>query len=169
MYQQKAMEPAFPICLNTEYQQSLSEEADTQSKTLQGINPFLKFKRCWAYETSLVLGKQLDNELPKDLEYADAYREDPVLHFTKLKTENEEQNDSQYLNSMLQKAYEHLKKIDFAPNIGGMEVPTDYKLREEGEWQDGNDPKILDQFIFKEKGVSHLEMTEEDKERSSKN
>lgn len=114
-----------------------------------------------------MLGKQLDNELPKDLEYSDSYREDPVLHFTKVKTQNEEQNDADYLNSVLQKAYEHLKKIDFAPNIFGVEVPTDYKLRDESGWQEGSDPKILDQFIFKEKGVQHLEMTEEDKEKNT--
>jgi histone deacetylase 1/2 len=100
--------------------------------------------RAWAYETSICLGKQLDNKLPDNLEYQDSYKDDPFLHYTNVKHVYEEQNDKEYLNEIVRRTFDNLKKIDFAPNIQGMEVPTEYKLKDENVWQEGNDSKVLD-------------------------
>ena len=85
-----------------------------------------------------------------------------MLHFKNVKS-YEEKNNQAYLDELLQKTFENLKKIDFAPNISGIDVPTDYRLNDENVWQEGRNPKIIDQFIFKEKGVQHLEEKDKDK------
>ena len=116
--------------------------------------------RCWAYETSVCLGNDLPNKLPEDLEYAADYREDPTLHFTKYMKKSNDLNDKEYLDNILQNILSNLKKIEHAPNIQSMEVPTDYSLRDEQVWNetegDEEGAKIIDRVIFKDKGVNHL-------------
>lgn len=113
--------------------------------------------RAWAYETSLALNKEIPDRLPADLEYANEYRDEYVLHYKNVKHRNDEGNDRVYLDKVLMKVCENLKKIDSAPNISGVEVPTDYKIKDEEVWNEGTDAKIVDSFIFKEKGVKHLQ------------
>jgi histone deacetylase 1/2 len=51
--------------------------------------------RCWANETAICLGIELDDELPL-IEYMDKLGKDPMLHFdAKLGVENE--NTRQYI------------------------------------------------------------------------
>ena len=112
------------------------------------------------------MGKELPNALPKDLEFSDYYKEDPYLHYNLGKYETEDQNDYKFLNEILEKVIENLKKIDFAPNIMPHEVPIDYASKDKKIWDEGTDPKIIDSFIYKDKGVVHLKdlMDEERKE-----
>lgn len=117
--------------------------------------------RCWAYETSLVLGKELPNQLPSNLEFANDYRDEFVLHYNNVKHVNEEKNNREYLDKLLAKIDQHLKKIESAPNIKGVEIPTDYKLKDEDVWNESTDQKIIDSFIFKDKGVKHLQQHED--------
>ena len=131
--------------------------------SLGKISYFLTLFRCWAYETSLVIGKELSNKLPSNLEFANEYREEYVLHYKNVKHAYEEKNDRAYLDNLVQKVDEHLKKIESAPNISGVEIPTDYKIKDEEVWNEGTDARIIDQFIFKDKGVSHLREHPEEK------
>jgi histone deacetylase 1/2 len=116
--------------------------------------------RCWAYETSICLGREIANELPKNLEFAESYKDEPILHFkagSKATTNN--QNDEAYLNALLEKVMENLRQIESAPNIGmGEQVPTDYEINDQKFWQESKKDHntVMDSFVFKEKGVSHL-------------
>lgn len=95
--------------------------------------------RAWAYETSICLGKQLDDKLPDNLEFSEAYRGDKLLHYESGKTadqiKKEEENTVDYVNSIVQQVFDHLKKIDFAPNIQVSEVPTDFKAIDDMVWE----------------------------------
>jgi histone deacetylase 1/2 len=88
--------------------------------------------RCWAYETSLVLNYDLQNELPKNLEYYDMYKNDPVLHYTHNtnKPANQNQNDPTYLEEIYRNCAENLKNIAFAPGVGYYDVPVDFERRD---------------------------------------
>lgn len=116
--------------------------------------------RCWAYETGICLGQDLPNELPKNLEYADAYKEEPFLHFKNVKSSYENKNDEAYLNGILERVFDHLKMIDSAPNVGNGElVPTDYQILEEKRWQEAskdNAQTVMDGFMQKEVSTSHF-------------
>lgn len=115
--------------------------------------------RCWAYETSICLGRELPNELPKNLEYADYYKEEPVLHFKSGKSSYSNMNDDAYLNSLLQRVMENIRKIESAPNIGnGEQVPIDYEMLDQKQWQDvkKDQASILDSFMTKDLSVSNF-------------
>lgn len=113
--------------------------------------------RCWAYETSIILGKEVENELPENLDYANEYKDEYFLHYNNVKHRNEEANNKDYLEKLLKKVDDHLKHLDSAPNVLKTEIPSDYRFRDEEIWQETSDPKIIDQFIFRDKGVKHLQ------------
>ena len=56
--------------------------------------------RCWTYETAIVLGKYIDNEIPKNDKYFEHYQlEGGKLHFDVEKKVNE--NSKQYLDNIV--------------------------------------------------------------------
>lgn len=115
--------------------------------------------RCWAYETGLCLGRELSNELPKNLEYADYYKDEPVLHFKNTKSTYSNMNDEAYLNALLERIMENLRKIESAPNIGnGEQVPIDYEIMDQKNWQEVKKDHggIIDSFITKDGSVSNF-------------
>lgn len=113
--------------------------------------------RCWAYETGVCLGRDLPNELPKNLEYADYYKDEPVLHFKNSKPSYSNMNDEAYLQSVLTRVMENLRMIEAAPNIGmGEQVPSTCAFMDAKQWQEvkKDQDMILESFMTKDRGVS---------------
>jgi len=77
--------------------------------------------RCWTYETAVVLGEELDNDLPYNDYYA-YYGPDFALHFgTNATMEN--QNTRQYLDSIKQQVFENLRMLQGAPGLAMEQFP----------------------------------------------
>ena len=71
--------------------------------------------RCWTYETAVVVGEELENDLPYNDYYA-YYGPDFVLHFgTNAIMENA--NSRQYIDSVKQQVIENLRMLQAAPGV----------------------------------------------------
>jgi histone deacetylase 1/2 len=70
--------------------------------------------RCWAYETSLLVGTEVPNELPFN-DYFEYYGPDYNLHIQPSNMEN--LNDRKYLDFVSQKLYEVLERVEAAPGV----------------------------------------------------
>ena len=73
--------------------------------------------RCWAYETSVLLGEELQDELPYN-DYFEYYGPDFRLHIEPSNMENH--NSREYLQKILSRIGENLQHINHAPT-GGMQ------------------------------------------------
>lgn len=84
--------------------------------------------RCWTYETSILVGQEIPDELPFN-DYFEYYGPDYRLHITPSNMEN--LNDRRYLDFLREKLVMQLKKCEAAPgvqiNTGGTsrEIPRD--------------------------------------------
>lgn len=65
--------------------------------------------RCWTYETSILLGVDLDENIPKN-DYLDYFYPEYKLHIPVTNMENA--NSPEYINQMLQEIEEKVKKIE---------------------------------------------------------
>jgi histone deacetylase 1/2 len=70
--------------------------------------------RCWTYETSLLVGQDIPDELPYN-EYFEYYGPDYRLHLTPSNMEN--LNDKRYLDFLRQKLTEQLRALEIAPGV----------------------------------------------------
>jgi histone deacetylase 1/2 len=70
--------------------------------------------RCWTLETALVLGVELDNELPKN-DYYEYYAPDYKLHITPSGREN--CNMPENLEKIKNKILDDLRHLQSAPNV----------------------------------------------------
>eukprot|EP01083_Nonionella_stella_P040704 110360_1 len=70
--------------------------------------------RCWAYETSICIGKQLDDNLPYN-EYYEYYAPDFQLHITTCDMDN--YNTQPYLDSVTRQLLEQLRGLPHAPSV----------------------------------------------------
>ena len=77
--------------------------------------------RCWTYETSVVLGEDLENELPYNDYYA-YYGPDFALHYQPSAT-MENANTRQYLDSVKQQVLENLRLLQAAPGVQMEQLP----------------------------------------------
>jgi len=71
--------------------------------------------RCWTYETAVVLGVEIENELPYNDYYA-YYGPDFALHFATNPT-MENLNSRQYLDQIKQQVLENLRLLQAAPSV----------------------------------------------------
>ena len=71
--------------------------------------------RCWTYETAVVLGTDIDNELPYNDYYA-YYGPDFAMHFGTNPT-MENANTRQYIDSVKQQVLENLRMLQAAPGV----------------------------------------------------
>mmetsp|Transcript_30602 Transcript_30602/g.74450 ORF Transcript_30602/g.74450 Transcript_30602/m.74450 type:complete len:427 (-) Transcript_30602:255-1535(-) len=78
--------------------------------------------RCWTYETAVVLGEELQDELPYN-EYYEYYAPDFTLHFPTNPT-MENLNTRQYIDSVKQQVLENLRLLQGAPSVS-MDVMPD--------------------------------------------
>lgn len=82
--------------------------------------------RCWAYETGLVTGTEMDNDLPLN-NYYRYYGSDYTLH-PDLRQETEEIKDGntpEILERIRIMALERLRYLDAAPSVQMQEIPPD--------------------------------------------
>eukprot|EP01147_Barroeca_monosierra_P006670 gene6670-9443_t len=82
--------------------------------------------RCWTYETSLLVGAELSNEIPFG-EYFPFFGPDFSLH-PEVSTSFENENTEQYLNNLLEQIDIHLMSIDSSPSVMMQEIPSDSLL-----------------------------------------
>ncbi|GBB98618.1 hypothetical protein RclHR1_03280014 [Rhizophagus clarus] len=92
--------------------------------------------RAWTYETGLLLGENLSEDLPYNnfLEY---YGPEYKLDVPANNMEN--MNTPAYLADMKAKVFENLRNIPFAPSVQMQQVPYDYESEED---EDNENPDI---------------------------
>jgi len=77
--------------------------------------------RCWTYETAVVLGEELQDELPYN-EYYEYYGPEFNLHYpTNPSVEN--LNTRQYLDTVKQQVMENLRMLQGAPSVAMESIP----------------------------------------------
>ena len=87
--------------------------------------------RCWAYETSVLLGQDIPDELPYN-DFFEYYGPDYRLHITPSNMEN--LNDKRYLDFLREKLFAQLDALEAVPGTaintgaGGRDVPRDAAL-----------------------------------------
>jgi histone deacetylase 1/2 len=84
--------------------------------------------RCWAYETSVLLGKGIPNEVPYN-DYFEYYAPDYKLHLTPEPREN--MNTEASLNSVRTELLQQLQDLQGAPSVQMQEVPPEFDLQKE--------------------------------------
>lgn len=86
--------------------------------------------RCWTYETAVVLGEEISDDLPYN-DYYDYYGPDYKLHIQPSSMENLNLNDT--LEKLKSKIFEHLKQLAPAPNVHMHHPPRDVEQHEDEE------------------------------------
>ena len=81
--------------------------------------------RCWTYETAVVLGEEISNDLPYN-DYYEYYGPDYRLHIPLSSMEN--LNLPENLEKLKQKVFDHMKQWNFAPNVQMHQPPADFDL-----------------------------------------
>jgi len=78
--------------------------------------------RCWTYETSICVDKELETDLPVDTEYFQYFSPDFTLH-PAVNPRSENANSKQYLDSIVETMYSQLKTVQHAPSVQMQDVP----------------------------------------------
>lgn len=81
--------------------------------------------RCWAYETSVLLGVPIANEIPYN-DFYEYYAPDYKLHLTPAGMDN--QNKPEQLESITQRILQNLKYLQGAPSVQMHPVPPDWVI-----------------------------------------
>eukprot|EP00164_Ancoracysta_twista_P005917 GFYU01008143.1.p1 GENE.GFYU01008143.1~~GFYU01008143.1.p1 ORF type:complete len:431 (+),score=89.85 GFYU01008143.1:174-1466(+) len=97
--------------------------------------------RCWAYETSVLLNMDLDEDLPYN-DFFEYFGPDFKLHIHPRQMSN--LNTKSYLEKIRIQVQENLKLLDFAPNVTMHQVPPElmYSSDEEEENDDERSPRL---------------------------
>jgi len=93
--------------------------------------------RCWCYETSLLLGSEVNNDLPFN-DYFEYYQ--PDFHLEVPSTLMENLNTPEYLEKYKQSIFENLRQLQGAPGIQLQDVPGD--AYDDDTDSDGEDPDV---------------------------
>ena len=94
--------------------------------------------RCWAYETSVILGLDIDNQIPeKDQFYSSYQLDNHKLHFDIEQRPNE--NSKEYLDEILRTIVENIRESEIRPSVAFHSVPKKFLPEEELQW------KIIDE------------------------
>lgn len=72
--------------------------------------------RCWAYETGICLGQELDDNIPMN-DFYEFYGNDYKLHF-KPRDNTPNLNSKEYLDFIQTKCLSNLKALEGAPSVG---------------------------------------------------
>jgi histone deacetylase 1/2 len=89
--------------------------------------------RCWTFETAVVLGEEISNDLPYN-DYYEYYGPDYKLHIPASTMENLNQPDN--LTKLTAKIMEHMKQWQPVPNVQMHQPPPDMALEDEAEEDD---------------------------------
>jgi len=92
--------------------------------------------RCWAYETSVLLDKDIPNEIPYN-DYFEYYAPDFKLHLTPEPKEN--LNTTASLEAVRVEILEQLQQLQGAPSVQMQEVPPEFDLKKEDYAEGTND------------------------------
>ena len=95
--------------------------------------------RCWTYETAVVLGEELENELPYN-DYIAYYGPDFALHFATSAT-MENLNTRQYLETIKQQVLENLRLLQAAPGVQMEQMPDMLEPQPDVKAEDAADQK----------------------------
>lgn len=106
--------------------------------------------RCWTYETSILLGCDISNDLPYN-EYYEYYGPDFKLHTTASNMEN--QNNRAYLDKNRTFLCEMLRSLPHAPSVPFHETPRDPDLDDQQN-EDEGDPDVRLSQLTKDKMIT---------------
>jgi len=116
--------------------------------------------RCWAYETSVCLNKEIPDELPYN-DYLEYYGPEYRLHITPTNMEN--LNSSEYLESCTSALLENLRHLDSAPSVQFHHAPKPLYFPEADA--EMRDPDVRVSQAEKDAHVPHdAEMSDSDDE-----
>jgi histone deacetylase 3 len=79
--------------------------------------------RCWCYETSVLVGEDVNNELPYH-EYLEYFAPDFTLH-PDIFTKQDNANTRQYLETLRQFIHENLRHLPHSPSVQMQDIPSD--------------------------------------------
>eukprot|EP01038_Epipyxis_sp_PR26KG_P013312 gene13312-17834_t len=102
--------------------------------------------RCWTYETSVVLGVTIPNELPYN-DFFEYYAPDFKLHLTASNMENQNKRDQ--LDNITTRILQNLKNLQGAPSVQMHPVPPDWIIRNTQTTQE-----VEDKYPDKRKDIS---------------
>ena len=105
--------------------------------------------RCWTYETAVVLGEEISNELPYN-DYYEYYGPDYRLHIPLSTMEN--LNLPDHLEKLKQKVFDHIKQWQAAPNVQMHQPPADFPDTDANAEEDDPDTRL---------GQSHVDQAVE--------
>lgn len=94
--------------------------------------------RCWTYETSVLLGVNIPNELPYN-DFYEYYAPDFQLHLTAANMENANKRDT--LDNITTRILQNLKNLQGAPSVQMNSIPPDWSLNQEQSMQEQEDAK----------------------------
>lgn len=80
--------------------------------------------RCWTYETGLMVGQEIDNNIPPSNQHYYFYTEDSKIHFPTDKRANT--NSPDYLDTITRTISENLKSCDPRPSVAFHHVPSQH-------------------------------------------
>ena len=85
--------------------------------------------RCWTYETSICVDKDLHKDLPFNTDYFEYFSPDFSLHpdFT---PRQENANSRQYLDTIIGTTHSQLRRVQHAPSVQMQEVPAGFSRPE---------------------------------------
>jgi acetoin utilization deacetylase AcuC-like enzyme len=90
--------------------------------------------RCWTYETSVLAGMDLPNELPPN-DYLSHFGPDYSLH-PNIISSSYNKNSRQYLETINVQVAEYLRFLDGAPSVQMQEIPPDLQgILECADWE----------------------------------
>lgn len=78
--------------------------------------------RCWAYETSVMIGADLHNDLPEHTQHIEAFGEDKIL-LPELRSRFKNKNSDKYLRGLVETIREQLRFVSHAPSVQMQELP----------------------------------------------
>nr|WCZ58515.1 histone deacetylase 1 [Andalucia godoyi] len=106
--------------------------------------------RCWTYETAVLLGRDIPDELPYN-DFFEYFGPDFRLHLTPSNMEN--LNTPDYLDRLKQRIYENMRSLQGAPGVMMQDAPPDMMLLEDTEEED---PDIRDSRKSLDRRVVHI-------------
>jgi len=95
--------------------------------------------RCWTFETSVILGQEIADELPYN-DYYEYYGPDYRLHIQPSGMEN--QNLPETLEKLKAKVFEHMKQWTPVPNVQMAQIPSDFPVGDADEEEDDPDERM---------------------------
>jgi histone deacetylase 3 len=94
--------------------------------------------RCWTYETSICVDKDLPDDLPYSTEYFEYFAPDFSLH-PETTSRHDNANSKVYLDNILETMYTQLKTVQHAPSVQMQDVPGPF-LADDHNHLDDADP-----------------------------